>query len=896
MITVNDCRLETLFVVISRGIQNTRDACEIVNQTIRRALLEPIEIGGLKFRFLAWSNSQLRDHGCYMYADHTNYDNELINVDTIRDWMGDFSAAKSIPKLMSRMGQCFTQAYPTISLRPRDWRLIPDFESDYVDPSNGKNYVFSDGVGRISERMATRIAAIMDLEIVPSCFQIRFKGFKGILVQWPNLLANRFYPDVVFRESQKKFDDSDDETKEILEVVKYSMPSAVCLNRPMIMILDQVSAHQNSKLHLKVTNRITEIFERELDGLGAMLTNDKMAAIQLTTRTTSSIGFQQLAQAGIRLTDEPFFLIDELGYLNPGQVFFQYSPNLCNPSDVCRSFIGPVLISKNPCHVPGDVRLFDAVYVPELSHLRDVVVFPRFAARPHTDEMSGSDLDGDEYTVIFDSDLFIEHNEPPMNFPKAAVVEEEEQVDAPTGIVDFFLKYLDQDAIGRVSNAHLIAADKCGIYDPICERIAAKCSIAVDFPKTGQPADPLDEAERFHETPDFMGANRATYQSQRLLGKLFRKARVLEEILEVVSSESEIESKSDQFLLDEQFELDEPEMFKTAVEIRDFYYAKLQQVLDEYGIESEAEMLSGHALSIRRITEMEKSDYSFYHADRIVEMRWSKIRETFRSEFFEEFGGESMIFQSTPSGAVFIGPERSLVKARCWYSVAYGKHAENKSIQFRSFPWLIWDVLLVARRKQIIRALQLNKTITPTLSVLYPHLNEYVRKFCLTYNDEVKAFVFNLRSLGSFVECFDRYVSNDIYSKCQFDRHHLIAAVLQFGLGIRSSTNQFVKGDYLLPIQVDSLEEANRLEKKYELRETGRFLLEFARFFGSSQISLAQRLDLSFGISPTDRSLVMENVVDWMLVSELSYKTFHHISLCRNFDAFVNKFETLLAS
>ncbi|KAI6227443.1 RNA-directed RNA polymerase [Aphelenchoides fujianensis] len=884
---------------------------EIMARTVRRTLLQPIEVGGLKFRFLAWSNSQLRDHGCYMYADHHAHDEagnvQFVNVDTIRDWMGDFSAVKSIPKLMSRMGQCFTQAFPTIQLRPRDWCVIPDFESDFLDPGNGRNYVFSDGVGRISERFADRIAAMMDIQPTPSCFQVRFKGFKGIVVVWPNLLANPFYPDVVFRESQKKFEDTEDETKATLEVVKYSMPSPVSLNRPLIMILDQVAEHQSPERYARVSHRITEIFERELDGLGAMLTNDRMAAIQLASRTTSPIGFQQLKipippSAGRTM----YGVIDELGYLNPGQVFVQCSPNIHVASNVCRPFVGQVMISKNPCHVPGDVRLFDAVFVPELSHLRDVVVFPRFGARPHTDEMSGSDLDGDEYTVIFEDDLFIEHNEPPMSFPKktAAV---QAGANSTSGIVDFFLKYLDQDTIGRVSNAHLIAVDKCGIYHPVCESIAAKCSIAVDFPKTGEPADPLTDSERFNETPDFMAVGqRFSYKSKRLLGKLFRKARVLEQMLEVVSSESEVETKADVFLLDEELEAAEASMFAQAITVRDLYYAKLQQILDEYVIESEAEALSGHASFIRRISDMEKSDYSFYHADRLVEMRMTKIREKFREEFFDECGGEAAVFQPAPGGQLtFVGPDRLLAKARCWYTVAYGRAAEDKLTRFRSFPWLVWDVLLVARRKQIVKALSLGQTLPPVTSALYPHLDEYVRNFTSLYNDEVTAFVFHLRPLGAACELFDRYVhvygtglvhvcfmlnlwlqENEMYEKGAFDCRHLIVLVLQFGMGIRKCADH----------RWTPLRQLKAAEKPpSELRETSRFLLEFVRFFGSSQISLARRLDLRFDNEEADEELVLEDPKDWTPISDLAYRTFHYSSLSRNFEAFVNKFSVLVA-
>ena len=112
-------------------------------------------------------------------------------------------------------------------------------------------------------------------------------------------------------------------------------------------------------------------------------------------------------------------VVDETGLLEPGQCFLQRKKN----SDSWpRIHSGPLLVAKNPSYHKGDMRVLNAVVVPQLKHIVNCIVFPNHGTRPHSDgmiftviythsansrdsEIAGSDLDGDQYFVCWDPQL-----------------------------------------------------------------------------------------------------------------------------------------------------------------------------------------------------------------------------------------------------------------------------------------------------------------------------------------------------------------------------------------------------------------------------------------------------------------------------------------------------------
>ncbi|CAF1359032.1 unnamed protein product [Didymodactylos carnosus] len=384
--------------------------------------------------------------------------------------------------------------------------------------------------------------------------QIRYNGCKGTLSVKPEL-DNRQHQ-LVVRESMEKFESE----HYMLEVCKVSSPRPLYLNRQTIVLLSNrgipdsnflvlqnqnllwlVQSFLNNEYAFKLLNEkvldvfpfkklakyidlVNEIFFKDLL-IGCCLTN----VLELLKRTRIKIPKMEARNM--------FGIVDEYRVLEYGQVFIQYTPMYEEEiNGERRQREDPkilnnclVAITKNPCHHPGDIRTFNAVDHPKLRHLKDVVVFPQKGPRPHSNEISGSDLDGDEYAVIWHEDLV-----PNTENYEAYVYDTQDNLPKHPGAITredinkVVLDIAEQDCLGRLSNLHLAYADRLGVDDEKCKELAGVISKEVDSGKTG--IHPMSEAQikelakgLDNKRPDFMeNKNMESYASSCILGKLYR--------------------------------------------------------------------------------------------------------------------------------------------------------------------------------------------------------------------------------------------------------------------------------------------------------------------------------------------------------------------------------------
>ena len=474
---------------------------------VKRTMKNGITIGDRHYEFLAFGNSQFREHGAYFFSPLP-----YLNANQIRQWMGLFSEIKTVAKYAARLGQCFS------TTRAINCTKVTIKEIDDVE-RNG--HTFTDGVGKISPFLAQLVAGELGLTMpeAPSVFQFRLGGCKGVLAVWPDVQ----FREIHIRESQYKFPAK----HEGLEIIRWSQMASSNLNRQLISVLSSRGVAD-------------DVFVRKLQiqlaSLEQAMTDEKAAL----TLLQKDIDHNQMTMAlagmildGFHKTKEPFLdallhlwrawsikYLKEKARINIGsgaqllgcidetatlkghydtmkpdekstrqekeamlpEVFVQLSKGPDNKPYVVE---GLMLLARNPSLYPADVRVVRGVDIAGLRHLKDVVVLPQTGDRDISSMCSGGDLDGDDYVVMWDQDLippesqwFIE----PVDYtsPEPLKVEREVTTD---DITSFFVTYIKNDSLRSIANAHVAQADYLddGVKDEKC-RCLEICAV-------GPPAD-----------------------------------------------------------------------------------------------------------------------------------------------------------------------------------------------------------------------------------------------------------------------------------------------------------------------------------------------------------------------------------------------------------------------
>lgn len=138
----------------------------------------------------------------------------------------------SMMSCFRRIGLLFSTCTCSITLQEQEYCVLKDVK-------RGK-YVFTDGCGLMSDAFAQQIQDVKGLQAKPSVVQVRYQGFKGVLLL-SRQLVDREGVKVQFRKSMRKFEIPDERmrgTCTTFGVVKCSRPYTIgYLNKQIIMLL-----------------------------------------------------------------------------------------------------------------------------------------------------------------------------------------------------------------------------------------------------------------------------------------------------------------------------------------------------------------------------------------------------------------------------------------------------------------------------------------------------------------------------------------------------------------------------------------------------------------------------------------------------------------------------------
>lgn len=570
-----DCFLRVLFadeneerLEFDRDFSNER----ILQGRFLTILRKGLDIAGQHFDFLGFSHSSLRSQTCWFMRPFIHR-GSLLFAGQLISQLGDFTAIHCPAKCAARIGQAFSESISAVQVDPAIVKIFPDVKAG--------RYTFTDGCGTMSRKSwRTLRGGSSSKKNQPTSYQIRYKGrqnrfgqnstnvvagVKGMLSLDSSLEGHQ----IRLRESMVKFTGSPSNEVEICGTNARPLPFK--LNRQLIKILEDLGISaaifetlQEQAIHkLRLSARSTK---SAIDFMGARL-SDTSNGLPTLLKCLQNIGIDVTEDSFLRevlgallqvqLRDikyrsripvpnalTVYGISDETAWLKEGEVFVTFASE-----DFKRHLHlnGQVAITRSPALHPGDIQLANAVIPPKDSSLWDLhncILFNQKGGRDLPSMLSGGDLDGDLFNVIYDEDLIPQTIESPAAYLPAQPVDIGRTV-TTADMTEFFIDFMQNDQLGRIATLHQVFADEKGTKSAECLLLAELHSTVVDFSKSGVPVDvkKIPKAPPFR--PDFMAPSASTkvekgvkrpaemaapegnqryryYESNNVLGKLYR--------------------------------------------------------------------------------------------------------------------------------------------------------------------------------------------------------------------------------------------------------------------------------------------------------------------------------------------------------------------------------------
>lgn len=326
-----------------------------------------------------------------------------------------------------------------------------------------------------------------------------------------------------------------------------------------------------------------------------------------------------------------------------------------------------------------------------MSHLKDVVVFPQTGDRDIPSTCSGGDLDGDDYLVIWDQDLVPEDwFRKPMKYTSDKAQDLDQDVTV-NHITSFFVLYMKNDFLPRIAHAHLAWADRLedGVNEEKCIRLAQLHSDAVDYNKTGKPAN-MARSLQPKVWPHFMEKKHKPkemiYKSNKILGQLY-------DAVERIDFVPSLEMPFDERILTCSLGVSD-DLVQFARDLKADYDAAMHRIMAQHEITTEFEVWSTFVLSHSNMSK----DYKFHEELGLIS---SSLRDMYRKKCYEKVGGRSFELLAPLAVAMYRVTHEEMTSAleKCRsenHSDGQLFHKPTPKIDqlpFISFPWILYNIL-----------------------------------------------------------------------------------------------------------------------------------------------------------------------------------------------------------